>query len=237
MLLPFEKLQHRLKELCIPNYEQLTKLWEQFFLLLNEANQELNLTRLNSPEAAILKHFLDSLAIYNVLREKMLHSQISSILDFGTGGGFPGIPLKTLFPKSRLTLVDARQKKLEFLKTAILQLGLNNVITVHDNWNPKKAITYARQQGTHDLCVARAVTDTVSLVRILLPLTKKFLILPKGPNLKPQELNNADNIARKNNFKSVEKIDFSLSFEQEIIDRSLLFWVKYDIIPPKEVVA
>jgi 16S rRNA (guanine527-N7)-methyltransferase len=101
---------------------------DQFALHAGELlrwNQKINLTAISDPEAVALKHFLDSLGAAADIPPS------GSLLDIGSGGGFPGIPLKIVRPSLRVTLIDASRKKVNFLKHIVRLLGLENVDALH----------------------------------------------------------------------------------------------------------
>lgn len=118
---------------------------------LDEWNRHTNLTAIREREQQITKHLLDSLSIQPFLRG-------ASILDFGTGAGFPGLPLALVNPQRRFTLLDATAKKLRFVAHAAAALGLDNVETVH-----ARAETYQPPQR-FDTVLARAVGPLERLV-------------------------------------------------------------------------
>ena len=95
--------------------------------LLQDWNQKFNLTSLTEEKEILIKHFLDSLVCFHF----MPRSIAFSLIDIGTGAGFPGIPLKIVNPYIRLTLVDSVQKKVEFCKLLVKELGLSDVEVLH----------------------------------------------------------------------------------------------------------
>jgi 16S rRNA (guanine527-N7)-methyltransferase len=144
--------------------------------LLVEWNRKINLTAIRSPEEIRVKHFLDSLscslAIQNI--------EIPRTIDIGTGAGFPGIPLKIIYPEMQLTLVESVTKKTQFLSEVVQVLGLEGVEIF-----PSRAETLGKQpdhRENYHWAVARAVAGLPVLCEYMLPLVKigGFMLAQKG---------------------------------------------------------
>ena len=103
----------------------------QFIELLNKWNKVYNLTSVRKPQQMISLHLLDSLVMLPFFTHSDSGSSIKRVLDVGTGGGIPGIPLAICLPDIDFVLLDARGKKIRFIQTAIAQLGLKNVTAIH----------------------------------------------------------------------------------------------------------
>lgn len=143
--------------------DQLGQLLRYQRLLL-EWNQQLNLTAIREPKLVQTRHFLDSLSCALVTGD--LNGR--SLIDVGTGAGFPGLPLKILYPHLRLTLVESVGKKCAFLQAVVEQLALTNVAIT-----AKRAEEVAQQpqhREQYDWAAARAVADLPVLLEYLLPL-------------------------------------------------------------------
>jgi 16S rRNA (guanine527-N7)-methyltransferase len=206
--------------------EHIVSQWQKFYELLVEYNQKVNLTRIVSLQDAIFKHFYDSYILFDYLNKNGIKDW-SSMMDFGTGGGVPGIPMKVMVPKSSLYLVDARNKKLGFCKEAATELGYKDVYCVHDNWNPARARKWSKSEGQMiDLIMARAVGETSMLVRTLGPIAKKCLLFPKGPSLEREELRKANNIAHELGFEAKHSEIMEIDFLGMKMERKMLMWVK-----------
>lgn len=140
-------------------------------------NQRVNLTRITEPKEVVVKHFLDSLSIYLVLQT--LSSSLT-LIDVGSGAGFPGLPLKIVLPELRLTLLEAVGKKMAFLQHLVKELSLTNVtfLTVR----AEEAGQMPSQREQYDVAVARAVASLPILAEYTLPLIKVggSVILQKG---------------------------------------------------------
>lgn len=129
-------------------------------------NSRVNLTAIQEPEQVRIKHFLDSFTCVLVMRD----TPLERVIDVGTGAGFPGIPLKILFPAMRLTLVEAVGKKADFCRHLVGRLGLEGVEVVHERAEVLGQLPAYRQQ--FDWALARAVAVLPVLVEYLLPLVK-----------------------------------------------------------------
>ena len=105
--------------------QEKAKQFYKYMKLLLEWNEKMNLTAITDPEEVILKHFVDSLTIIPYL------SNANTILDVGTGAGFPGLPLKILEDNKEFTLLDSLNKRITFLQNVISELELKNVQAIH----------------------------------------------------------------------------------------------------------
>ncbi|MGF1634992.1 MAG: 16S rRNA (guanine(527)-N(7))-methyltransferase RsmG [Phycisphaerae bacterium] len=143
--------------------------------LLIDANARMNLTRIVDRPSAEVRHVADALTL---LRHLPVAAQ--SLVDVGTGGGVPGIPLAVARPDVAVTLVDATGKKCDFLRHAAAELGLNNVTVVHGR---AETLGHGPLRASFDVAVARAVAHTAFLAEWLLPLVKPNgrALLMKGP--------------------------------------------------------
>lgn len=145
--------------------QQLSQFYKYYEMLI-EWNEKMNLTAITEFEEVIKKHFLDSLSIGRILKQD---SSIS-ILDIGTGAGFPGIPIKIAFPNTEITLMDSLNKRVNFLNEVIDTLGLEKIEALHG-----RAEDFAKKgmlRETFDICVSRAVANLSSLSEFCLPYVK-----------------------------------------------------------------
>ncbi len=143
-----------------------SKKFNRYYELLIEWNQKINLTAITDRDEVWVKHFEDSLSIDRILDM----SKIESVIDVGTGAGFPGIPLKIIYPKIKLTLLDSLDKRVRFLKEVISELALENVTALHG-----RAEDYGRDEKyreEYDLCVSRAVASLPVLTELCVPFVK-----------------------------------------------------------------
>lgn len=164
------KLNQCLKGLCKEIGIELSILQEQklnrFYELLIEKNKVMNLTTITEYNEVVLKHFIDSLMIHDKL--DMFH--VKHIMDVGTGGGFPGIPLKIMYPEINITLLDSLNKRINFLKEVQKELELEYIECIHG-----RAEEIAHQPGyreQYDLVVSRAVANLSSLCEFCIPFVK-----------------------------------------------------------------
>ena len=147
-----------------------------------EVNKTMNLTSIKDDKEFIIKHFLDSLTLSKIWN---FHNN-DRVLDMGTGAGFPGIPLKILYPRTSFVLVDSLNKRIGFLKKLVGELGLENIECIHGRAEDLGQNTDLREG--FDLVVSRAVAHLAILSEYCIPFVKKggtFLCL-KGPRYKEE---------------------------------------------------
>ena len=139
----------------------------RYFELLTEWNAVMNLTAITEFKEVVEKHFVDSALLYEYIRE----NKPDSLIDIGTGAGFPGVPLKILFPELKVTLLDSLNKRIRFLNTVIQELELGEITAIHGRAEEYGIKEIYREQ--YDLCVSRAVARLASLCEFCIPFVKK----------------------------------------------------------------
>lgn len=155
-----------LEELHFSLSEKQISQFMQYYELLSEWNQVMNLTAITDFDEVCKKHFIDSLSFvkaYDV-------SSMKTLIDIGTGAGFPGIPLKIAFPDLHVTLLDSLNKRVNFLNTVIDELALENINAIHGRAEDFAGKGKLREQ--YDVCVSRAVANLSTLCEYCIPYVK-----------------------------------------------------------------
>lgn len=161
-----EKFKNGLQQLHIALSEKQMEQFLQYYELLVEKNKVMNLTAITEFDEVVEKHFLDSVS----LTQQMDLHQPLKVLDLGTGAGFPGIPLKIVFPELEITLMDSLNKRVLFLQDVISSLQLQNIEAVHGR--AEEAARNKKYRESFDLCVSRAVANISTLSEYCLPFVK-----------------------------------------------------------------
>lgn len=221
-----ETLRRGLRELKIELNEEQIQQFVTYYEVLVEWNSFMNLTAITEFQEVIIKHFLDSLALVNAVDL----DKKGSVIDIGTGAGFPGIPLKIAYPHLKITLLDSLNKRIKFLNEVIQKLNLEGVETIHG-----RAEDFAKQavyREQYDLCVSRAVANLSSLSEYCLPYVKingQFIPYKSG-NIE-EEVNEAEKAIHIMG-GTVEKI-FHFQLLDTDMERSLVAIKKVKSTPKK----
>jgi len=167
-----EAFKENLKKLDIELNDVQIEKFDEYYRILLEGNEVMNLTTITDYEEVLLKHYVDSLAINKAIDESSnwnLNNNIK-VIDIGTGAGFPGIPLKIAFDNLEVVLLDSLNKKVKFLTDVIVKLNLSDIKAIHG-----RAEDYAKDfnyREAFDLCVSRAVSNLATLTEYCLPYVK-----------------------------------------------------------------
>ncbi len=162
----FSHFQKILEKWEIPFSSEQQEQFVTYYKMLVEKNKVMNLTAITEFDEVLDKHFLDSIAL---ARYVDLTKSIS-LIDLGTGAGFPGMPLKIMFPNLKVTLADSLNKRIVFLNEVIGELGLTDIQTVHARAEDLAHNSDYREQ--YDYCVSRAVANLSSLSEYCLPFVR-----------------------------------------------------------------
>lgn len=206
--------------------ERQTEQFRQYFELLIDWNQRINLTAIEDPVDVVDKHFIDS-----VLTMKVSGSLAGKrLIDVGTGAGFPGVPLKIMAPELSLCLFDSLQKRINFLTELCSSLDLSGVEMVHGRAEEFGRNSDYREQ--YDLATARAVAKLPVLAELCLPFVKVggVFIALKGPELE-QELNESKKALQEMGGKIMRVENIKLGHDQ--YERNLVVVEKMKPTPKK----
>lgn len=146
--------------------DKMLSQFSVFYEMLIETNQSMNLTAITEKKDVVLKHFIDSLSI-----SRYYDFRGQSVIDVGTGAGFPGIPLAILYPDTKFVLLDSLKKRLLFIDNVLSQCGINHVTLIHG-----RAEDYGRDEKYRekfDYCVSRAVAPLPVLLELCTPFVRK----------------------------------------------------------------
>ncbi len=170
-------------ELNIDEYK--CQQFEKYFELLVESNRSMNLTSITEKNDVMIKHFLDSIIV-----AKYFDLNNKSLIDVGTGAGFPGLPLKIFNPDLKVTLLDSLNKRINFLNTVIDQLELKDISAIH--FRAEDAAHNSQYREKYDIAVSRAVANLSTLSEYCLPFVKiggTFISYKSGDS--EEEINNS----------------------------------------------
>ncbi|MDO7987036.1 MAG: 16S rRNA (guanine(527)-N(7))-methyltransferase RsmG [Sweet potato little leaf phytoplasma] len=153
--------------------------FDKYSICLRHFNNKMNLTSILEPDLIYIKHFYDSLLVSSLVR----FDQINSLCDIGTGAGFPGIPLKILFPHLNLFLIESSYKKTIFLNFLVKELSLQNVYIYHQK--------VEKHNFRYDYLITRALGKLNVILNLIYPLlnVKGSFIVMKGPNYRQEFIN------------------------------------------------
>lgn len=178
---------------------------EKYYKMLIEWNEKINLTRITKKEDVYLKHFYDSLTISKVVNL----NNYSTLLDFGTGAGFPGLVLKIFYPNLKITLVDSLNKRINFLNEVIKELDLKDIKAIHERVENLKDSHY-------DIITTRAVANLNKLLVYMANLIDEdTLFIPLKSHV-DDEIKEADKTLKKNKLKIERKEEFYLPKEESL---------------------
>ena len=168
----YDRLQMECGKLGISLSEKQTEQFLLFYKMLIEKNRVMNLTAITDFHDVVIKHFVDSLSIKKIFSYYNIQpfDDAVRVMDLGTGAGFPGIPLKILFPDTEFVLADSLNKRILFLREIIDALSLKRIQVIHG-----RAEELARKKEYRekfDFCVSRAVANLSSLSEYCLPFVK-----------------------------------------------------------------
>ncbi len=178
----FNILNSACKDIDLEFNEQKYEQFISYKNLIQEWNQKINLTAIDEDEEIIKKHFIDSIKVFKCDKVK----KANRILDVGTGGGFPGIPMKIVNPHAEMVLLDSLNKRIKFLKEVINDIKLENIDAIHG-----RAEDYAQQKEyreNFDVVVSRAVANMTALSEFCIPYVKVggYFVAMKGPSIEEE---------------------------------------------------
>lgn len=219
-----------LEQGCAEMEISLTEIQKQqftdFYEYMVEKNKVMNLTGITEFQEVLVKHFLDSLACVKAVDMQ----KVKSVMDVGTGAGFPGVPLKIAFPHLKACLLDSLKKRVNFLEETFEILKLTDITAIHG-----RAEEYAKNKAyreSFDLCVSRAVSNLATLSEYCLPYVKvggSFISYKSGTV--QEEVEQAEKAVKILGGKIKDVVYFQLPDSE--IQRSLVVIEKINFTPGK----
>lgn len=223
---PISILTDGCKELGISLSDKQVEQFLIYYQELIEKNKVMNLTGITEFSEVMVKHFLDSLAVVKAVDMTQIHK----VMDLGTGAGFPGIPLKIVFPEIEFVLLDSLNKRIQFLNSVIDKCRFEKIETIHAR--AEEAARKAEYRECFDLCVSRAVARLSSLSEYCLPFVKKegYFVSYKSINI-DEELKEAGKAIEILGGKKEAVVQLQLPYSE--IERSFVVLRKQKPTPGK----
>ncbi len=193
---------------------------KEYMLSILEYNKNINLTAITDPEEFVIKHYVDSLT---PLMEKdiidELDRNVERVLDLGTGGGFPGVPMAIMLPEKKFTLLDSLNKRLKIIDEISSRIAVNNIKTLHGR--AEDGGRNPEERENYDLCLSRAVSHMAVLAEYALPFVKKggMFIAYKGWDIDEEMSESQEAIERLGG--KVEGIRETVTNEKLVIIRKM----------------
>ena len=208
-----KSLTDALDKLKISYDDTIVEQFKGYMEGILEWNEKINLTAITEKEEFIAKHFVDSVLCHGFKE----YRNAETIIDVGTGGGFPGVPLAIVSPDKDFMLADSLNKRLKVINTLTGELGIENVETVHGRAEELAKNKMYRQ--SFDICISRAVANMAVLAEYCLPFIKKggYLLAYKGPDAE-EELERAANAIKilGGKFVRIESVELD-GYEHNIV--------------------
>lgn len=217
-----------LKEFQINITKEQTNQFIWYYEILMEWNSFMNLTAITDFDEVVKKHFVDSVSLVKALPD--IRKKKYTLIDIGTGAGFPGIPLKIIFPNLKILLLDSLNKRISFLNEVIDKLELAEIDAVHG-----RAEDYAKKKEfreNFDICVSRAVANLSTLSEYCIPFVKcnGYFISYKSEKIS-EEFDSADRAIKILGGKYERQVEFYLPDSD--IYRNLIVIKKKETTPSK----
>lgn len=229
------EIRELFKQLDITLSDAQVEQFQKYYELLVSWNEKMNLTSITEYEDVLVKHFADSVSLIKAvevqeIREALVDGKEASLLDVGTGAGFPAIPLKIVFPNLQVTMIDSLNKRINFLKEVIQELGLTGIEAYHGR--AEEYATPDKFREKFDFVVSRAVANLSVLLEYTLPYVKVggYFIAYKSEDLM-NEMATAGNAFNVLGGKKKTIVDFTLPASD--YGRSLLVVSKVKETPKK----
>ena len=208
--------------------------FQRYYEMLIDVNKNMNLTAITDEKDVIIKHFLDSISIVAFKEldfiNKVNKMDITSVIDIGTGAGFPGIPLKIMFPSLNITLVDSLNKRVNFLNSVIQEFKLEKIVAIHAR--AEEIAKDDKYREKYDLCVSRAVANLATLSEYCLPFVRvnKYFVPYKSQKI-DEELSYGKKSISVMGGKIIDKYKFILPESDN--ERSFVYIKKIKNTPKK----
>ncbi len=220
-------MYEKLEQLGINIDEKQKKLFSSFSDLFTEYNSNINLISKNDVKFLFQKHIYDSLA-FNLFYEKYSSKQLLNIMDIGTGGGFPAIPIALLYKNIDVTALDSINKKINFIKTVIDKLEIKNINPICSRVEELPL----SMKSSFDVIVSRAMADLRVILEYAIPYLKigGYFIAYKSQKAE-EEIYNAKNALLKLNSVVIDRLEYSLPLNEENKRVLLVIKKEKDISP------
>ena len=198
-------LKEELNKQSINISDEMAQMFDQYFHMLVEYNENINITRITNKEDVYALHFYDSL-----MTSLAIDNKSGKLLDIGAGAGFPSLPLKIVFSDLDVTMVDSVNKKVTFLKSVINALNLKKISAIHER------IENIKENKTYDYVVARALSSLKEIIKYSHSFIKDdgSIIALKGMRKSNEEIEESKGILNKYKLKIDKIIPYS------VLDRS-----------------